>query len=828
MKRTLLFLGLVLLLIPSLANAVVVNNLDYTSVFNDSSTEKNLTFTGGENITTYISLPKYGSIDNAQINLSTSDSLNNTWLEVGTPDGSYEFGPATVVLDNLLNRSEDYFLIIHASSLDESPFEVYGNEISQINVGTWVYYNNGTDYEVSRARVFKALFYNNNTSPILLNATSVSKIETPDSRDVGKRGIYATASSSGGPGHEAHITYTGTFTDTSTNYNVSSWSRTSLGSTGDHARWEIESGTTRNSAPAGSASDETEADTSGDVIDNPANVQLDDNQDSNGDAQTKVFFLSSSNLTWVESTVSQTGSPTKVFTNYDYFDHGNIPEMETFNEASLTFNTTARTTNHASVINSYLTGCTADSNGNCQVPYIFHAGSAGVLKVNQINVTTTQYQANFSFKDSLNNNSLSPSCTIDSQSFNYTTFTSFNVTNPRTISCSLFGYQTYSITSTLGNTSLVEAVSLTPRYVNVSILKEVTNTPFPVSGTNSTKLLIYCSQETLEYDFNVSANENTASLPARCAWSSMRLEMSYASTSYYRTLIPDQNETNITFYGIDLDNDLAYQINIKLNDLTGEYTDGTLIVKKNIGGATREIIEQEFDVEGKVVLYLIQNGLYTITVRSNSGQERTLGELIADAAGTKTITIPEIAFTPESFLGDEISWEWARSNTSLIKLLYNDTSNKTTSFTFTVYNGSNTSQVLYTTTSTNLGFSSFTYMTAANSTYLACFNATHSSEGNFDQCTIYKREVPYGQLAGWEPDEQEDLSNWFAILIISFCLLIFGRFHTVVGLSVSTILAWMFVSWGWLDFGNPWINYALLSTGALVTVLTYWIQRGRE
>jgi len=393
------------------------------------------------------------------------------------------------------------------------------------------------------------------------------------------------------------------------------------------------------------------------------------------------------------------------------------------------------------------------------------------------------------------------------------------------VTASGYGDYELNITATaLGNST--QAISMSP-YVNFTILKETDNQPFNVENTTSTVLRIYCGTDTEEYNFNETANENSILIPVSCAWNLLRLEMTYTSSSYYRTLVPELTDRQINFYGIDLTEDLAYQINLQLNDLTGEYDDGTVVVKKFIGGATRTVIEQTFDIENKAVLYLIQNGLYTISVKNSAGSERNLGDLIADAAGTKTITIPDIAFVPEGFLGDEISWYWDRSNTSFLKLWYNDSSSQMTSWlNFYVYNGSDTTQLLYTTSSTNISDATYTYLTSPNSSYYACFNASNSGVGVFGECVIYDNQAEIGQWAGWDADEQSDITNWVSMLIIVFVILIFTKIYITAGLGLATILMWAFMKWSWLDFGTPWINYTLLTLGAIITVITYFIQEG--
>lgn len=376
-----------------------------------------------------------------------------------------------------------------------------------------------------------------------------------------------------------------------------------------------------------------------------------------------------------------------------------------------------------------------------------------------------------------------------------------------------------------------ESRSLTMNpYMNITILVEKTNAAFNTSLPNSTKFIVYCADTSVEYEFNKTATPNNQLyVPVTCPWEFLSLYVDYGTSTYYRTLIPGYNERSVTFYAIDLNNDLAYQILLKINDLTGEFTDGTAVLRKYIGGSSVTIIEQDFDIENKVVLYLIKDGLYTLSVRSKAGVERSLGYLVADSAGTKTITIPEISFVPDAFIGDKISWTWDSLNSTAIRLIYSDTSTqRTTNITFTVYNGTNLNHTIYSTYSENVSSATFTYLTNGNFSYLACFEAEHPSiTEDIGECKIFSQEGIMGSWDGFEDNDRISITNWFAALFLVFLLLCFKN-YIAVGLGIDAFLMFMFMQWKWLDLGNAWINYTVLSLTVLIAVLVYYMEGHRK
>jgi len=84
--------------------------------FNVSLSQENLTFTGDQNFTRYLDISSAAVVSSAYLNLSgwnwTTFYPNNTWLEIGTPDGVYEwslqgaeFQNDTAILDEFNDTS---------------------------------------------------------------------------------------------------------------------------------------------------------------------------------------------------------------------------------------------------------------------------------------------------------------------------------------------------------------------------------------------------------------------------------------------------------------------------------------------------------------------------------------------------------------------------------------------------------------------------------------------------------------------------------------------------------------------------------------------------
>lgn len=208
------------------------------------------------------------------------------------------------------------------------------------------------DYETDRALVMEWLFYGTDgTDPRATPTymTNPTKTISYDIRDYGKRGHYATTVNINGA---TALTYTGTFADTSNNYNTSSWSMVNLtASGGGWARWYLPAATLLNEeAGSPGTTDEMGTDTSADQDDNPADCKLAVSSYAAGQtAEVHAVVLSNGAIAWARSGTG-TASHIDFLGNYSFPEFEYIPQI-TLNSIendtihlvhqNITFNTTA-------------------------------------------------------------------------------------------------------------------------------------------------------------------------------------------------------------------------------------------------------------------------------------------------------------------------------------------------------------------------------------------------------------------------------------------------------------------------------------------------------
>lgn len=393
-----------------------------------------------------------------------------------------------------------------------------------------------------------------------------------------------------------------------------------------------------------------------------------------------------------------------------------------------------------------------------------------------------------------------------------------------------YGVGYHNLTISNYNVSSDKNAYMTPlgTYWNFTIYKESDQTKFNVNETNSTQLTIVCPSKTITADYNLTANNNKLVLSNNtidCVWDFVKLDMVYPSAEYFRTFMPSMTTYHIPLYMADLNAETAVQIIFSLNDLTGDYEDGTLEVRKTITGGPISILEQSWDIENKISTYLIKNQLYTLVLKDNEDNERSIGSFFADEAGSKTITVPEINYLIDSGFGDKLNYNFNTQtyNGSLIQLSYSDDENSTTYINFTVYNGSNPTQQLYTTSTTNKGDVTFGWAVAnSNKSYLVCFESQTGQVGNFNECKVYGGHEEFGDFSAWSSEEATKFKAWFSLIFILILIMLFNS-RITVGLTLATIFLVIFMSIKWLDLGTYW-NYAIVSFFGLCAVFVFFIE----
>lgn len=371
------------------------------------------------------------------------------------------------------------------------------------------------------------------------------------------------------------------------------------------------------------------------------------------------------------------------------------------------------------------------------------------------------------------------------------------------------------------------------KNITMSIFDETTGLPFPINTTNSAIFSVYCSDERYDLALNTSELNNSFEIQV-CPWDFLRLELNYDDTSYFRTLVPAYSVLNVPWYMIDIEDYTAYQVLLKMNDLTGQFDDATLEINRILNGTEITLIEQYFDAESKVVLYLIKDEFYTITLRNSAGDVRNLGYLQADSAGTKTINIPDVSFVPGDIqLGNNIVRQWSGSS-DLIRFVYNDSNVlPTTNLTFSVYNGSNVSDLLYESVQTNVATAVFTFTGDSNLSYKACFAAnTPYLNYTVDECVIYAGATPVAQFnntgsPSWDEEDEQNVFNWIFIVIVLIILFTVGIVSPGSALGLSAFILAMGYAWGWVLLGTDWATIVVIALAAVGALASFFVEVNR-
>ncbi len=371
--------------------------------------------------------------------------------------------------------------------------------------------------------------------------------------------------------------------------------------------------------------------------------------------------------------------------------------------------------------------------------------------------------------------------------------------------------------------------TLENRSLNVSmgsvfsffLIRETTNNAFNANRTNSTEINIFCPNQTITINMTSAPN---ATQIINCQFTLMQIVVSYGGIgSYFRTLIPDFSQKNITFYLIDLlEGDIAIQRVVKLFDLTGEFANAKLTVKRAVGGTIRTIIEQRFDIASETNLFLIKDALYTLSI-DNGIEEIVLGNLIPTEAGTQTITLPKIDFVPtEIVLGGNISWTYTFNVTQgILRVQYVDRTNLTTLVRFTVFNATN-NQVFLGESDNNSTVTMTFNQVLGNASYRSELFFDHPGMSNHtDKKVFYGFLGPAGalDLEGWSVPEQQNIKKWFAWIFLFFWGLLFSRIHAGLAMTTMIIFLWLFRQWQWIIIDDIIFGFV-----ALIAVISWIVE----
>ena len=353
-------------------------------------------------------------------------------------------------------------------------------------------------------------------------------------------------------------------------------------------------------------------------------------------------------------------------------------------------------------------------------------------------------------------------------------------------------------TFTLGSVNTVNKY-LSPTY-NIHFVREETGLDFNFSETNETNYTVYLDFYCPTRRERYIITEPYVDITPTCNYAYWYITVTSSSNSYFRTLVPDKNEFYHTVYLLDYKVDTMVQIIFNLKDLIGEYNGGYITAKNFVNNTKQTVIKQLVDIENKVIFWLDENEQYEICVETDGDVETCLGNIIADAAGTKTISLPNLQLYPSNESTKVTTNVWANRTENKVHLDIWDSSNYGwTNATWKIYNGTNLSaSPLQTLTSTSGGNVTLTAigitrdMTLSHTIEIITVNPLESVNlfGLLQQGVI-------GLFPGFSDSFSDQLKLWVAI-IIPILIAMAATISTATWMSIITIIMmWLFKFLGW-------------------------------
>jgi len=374
------------------------------------------------------------------------------------------------------------------------------------------------------------------------------------------------------------------------------------------------------------------------------------------------------------------------------------------------------------------------------------------------------------------------------------------------VSVATFGNHTINITGANDVYSEVRQFFTTQYYaaINITFIDERTLNQFDINGTNSTTFMVICDDGRIQqYDVKGSGLTNISDFYVECNYTKFKTIVSYPTANYYRSLIPKNTESNQTFYLVNLLNDAAVSIALQFEGLESfnnpsiELTNGNRIIIKDVP-----------DVQNKIVAYLMQNYEYVISVYSGTGDVRVLGNLVADASGTKVVRLNALDLIPEYSLLFGNVFTTYEINETYIRASYYDASGTSSVVNLTIFNFSTGGDILWSSQNTGNNIT-FTWLNAVdNSTiYVSRMKVSHAVYGEFNETqSMQVGTSHYGSLVDLLdeiPDVyREDAEVWKSYLVIIFLILltlVFGSASAKVGIVVVSTISIFFWYIGWLN-----------------------------
>ena len=457
-----------------------------------------------------------------------------------------------------------------------------------------------------------------------------------------------------------------------------------------------------------------------------------------------------------------------------------------------TFNGSTIITNFDDEIDTYLNGCTANANGTCNVPFVFSSNSSGSLTAELLNITANRYYNNFSFTAQDTGLSLSPTCYLDGDLWNYTSGNSWLVTNLRNLSCTRGGYSSYSDNIYFVNAT--ETITLQPHNLNIIFKDEETG-----SVLNGITITVGLISDNYATNFTTSTGTYAINLTVPDDYTIRYQADLYGKLREYYFTLTTQSVTNLTLYLLNdtssTDTTVTVYDSTTLLEIPSAYV--YLMRYDTLTNTYTTVAEYKTDIAGKSYFDVEHdNELYKFMVEYPKGTIRLTTDPLYISTANINLYISLTTDPTEAFFqwGSITGLPEYSADSNTFDVTYNDPSFVATYYCFQIktYGQYSTEIINSTCSSSPSGSMSLGGMTL-NTTYYAVFSAIIDGE-----------EVVIG--TAWKEFLSSELgAGGLGLFLTAFIIILMAFLSTVhiyalilssMGLLFSKFLGIIDLSWG--------------------------------
>lgn len=424
------------------------------------------------------------------------------------------------------------------------------------------------------------------------------------------------------------------------------------------------------------------------------------------------------------------------------------------------------------------------------------------------------------FKNVLNNNTLTQVYFRDRNfSTNYytgsnTSLTLYHNAGTYYYNYSKPGYKKSGIESyTISAIDVVtyKTIYLSPTF-NITLYDEVSLAKFNLTGTSSVYLRITCANESVQ---QYLITKNNIGVNISCFYTEFKFVVNYPSTSYYRSILLDVQQTNFNVYLMNLLTTQSLFNSFRAFDLIGEYVNPKLVFSKSVSGSVNQITGDFVDASGNVPAYLVLGDKYQLTLYSDNQPTKDLGFYTAATAGSVSLVLFQVAFKPNYFNKDYsiLHQEYISlvGTTPVLVAQYNDTGTNTNSVALEVRRSNEFGAIIYTASTTNDVHTWLVNLTPFNITGNVYVKVTAST--GYQTAPLYyvkTLRVASGTIDLGLPAFTYINLNWVVTLVLSFITLIFTFRTASMGSVVLIGVAALCITFGWLQLSWAFFTLALI------------------